>query len=196
MRHLVIGAGAVGGLLAARLARAGREVVGVARGAHLEALRTRGLTLRTPAGTEHVALDAVACIEDAAPQPSDVFLLTVKAQDVEALLPGIPEGATVVCFQNGVSTEPRVATRTDRVIGAMTWTPAVHIVAGLVEVFAHAPTGVFRVGDYPEGAAAAAEQVAVVLSELGFDAAAVPDVMAWKHGKLLTNLANVLDAGA
>ena len=51
MRICIYGAGAIGGLLGARLARAGAEVSLIARGPHLAAMRERGLTLRSPRAT-------------------------------------------------------------------------------------------------------------------------------------------------
>ena len=50
MRAIVYGIGAIGGTVAAALALAGQEVVGIARGAQLEAVRAGGLLLRTPGG--------------------------------------------------------------------------------------------------------------------------------------------------
>ncbi|WP_255544175.1 2-dehydropantoate 2-reductase N-terminal domain-containing protein [Micromonospora sp. ATA51] len=51
MRYVIIGAGAVGGTIGVRLGEAGRDVALVARGAHLDAIRDRGLILRSPDGT-------------------------------------------------------------------------------------------------------------------------------------------------
>ena len=48
MRYIIYGAGAVGGVIAARLAQHGHDVVAIARGAHLDAIRERGLTLQSP----------------------------------------------------------------------------------------------------------------------------------------------------
>ena len=50
MRFAVLGAGAIGGFLGARLARAGEDVTLIARGAHLDAMRRRGLTVRDEGG--------------------------------------------------------------------------------------------------------------------------------------------------
>ena len=55
MRILIVGAGAIGGFLAARLSGAGHDVAVVARGAHLQAIRTDGLRLVTAAGPDFVA---------------------------------------------------------------------------------------------------------------------------------------------
>src|SRR5947207_15053255 len=59
MRYIVIGAGAIGGTIGGKLAASGHEVVLVSRGAHLGALRAKGLTLATPAGTSTLDIPAV-----------------------------------------------------------------------------------------------------------------------------------------
>lgn len=60
MRYIIYGAGAVGGVIGARLLQQGHEVVLIARGPHLDAIRGHGLTLETPDGTATLAIAAVA----------------------------------------------------------------------------------------------------------------------------------------
>jgi 2-dehydropantoate 2-reductase len=98
----VIGAGAIGGTFAALLDRAGHEVMVTARGPQLDAIRERGLQLRGVLG-EHLARIGAAQV---LPEPPDLALLTVKAQDAPAaaaahaaLLTGVP----VVVIQNGLA---------------------------------------------------------------------------------------------
>jgi 2-dehydropantoate 2-reductase len=68
MRIAVIGAGGTGGYFGGLLARAGQDVTFIARGAHLEALRTRGLTLESRlAGTFTVAVRATDDPREVAP---------------------------------------------------------------------------------------------------------------------------------
>lgn len=102
MRIGVVGAGAIGGTLAAMLDRAGDEVVVTARGEQLDAIRARGLTM-TGAWGDHVARVGAAQV---LPEPPDLALLTVKAQDAAAaatanaqVLAGVP----VVVVQNGLT---------------------------------------------------------------------------------------------
>jgi 2-dehydropantoate 2-reductase len=59
MRFVFFGVGAIGGGIAAGLARSGQDVIGIARGAQLEAIRRNGLRLRTPAGDDVVKF---ACV--------------------------------------------------------------------------------------------------------------------------------------
>ena len=85
MQVVVVGAGAVGGSMAVKLAHAGHTVGVVARGAHLQAIRARGLTLDDPAGTVAVPLQASERPEDFGPQ--DLIVLGVKAHQIGPLLP-------------------------------------------------------------------------------------------------------------
>ena len=86
MRICIIGAGAIGGLVGARLAMAGNEVSLVARGEHLETIRTCGLTYRTPDGTEtRLRLPASDRPEDLGRQ--DAVVIALKAHSIAPMLP-------------------------------------------------------------------------------------------------------------
>src|SRR5881396_2733556 len=105
MRIVVMGAGGVGGYFGAKLARAGEDVTFVARGAHLAAIQTQGVRIRSALEGEFTArAQAVSDVTGLA--PADVVLLTVKAFDTEAILERAravvgPETA-VITLQNGV----------------------------------------------------------------------------------------------
>lgn len=105
MRIAVFGAGGAGGYFGARLARAGEEVVWIARGQQLEALRTRGLRVESIDGD--FTLGPVEASDDPSQfRPVDAVLLGVKAWQVtdaaRAMRPLIAEGTCVVPLQNGV----------------------------------------------------------------------------------------------
>ena len=87
MKIAVVGAGAIGGYLGARLARAGEEVTFIARNKNLEAINARGFSLILEDGSvEHTpGVRAVQRMADAGPQ--DVVLLTLKAHQVRDVLP-------------------------------------------------------------------------------------------------------------
>lgn len=89
MKFAVLGAGAIGGFLAARLALAGHEVAVLARGRNLEVIGAQGLRLIEADGRELAAttVRAVADLADAG--PAEVLLLCVKAHQVSALRPAI-----------------------------------------------------------------------------------------------------------
>ena len=105
MRIAIVGSGGVGGYFGGRLAAAGADVTFVARGAHLEALKTRGLTITSPLGD--LKLPHVTAVDDpAAVGVVDVVFFTVKLYDTAtatALLPPLlGQDTVVVSFQNGV----------------------------------------------------------------------------------------------
>ena len=104
MKIAVIGAGAIGGLLAARLARAGEEVSVLARGAHLAAIRMNGLALFEEGATSVARLRASERAADLGEQ--DLVVLAVKAHQVAALVgdlaPLLREETAVLTAQNGI----------------------------------------------------------------------------------------------
>ena len=91
MKIAVVGAGAIGGYLGARLAQAGHDVTFIVRGKNLEAIHRDGFKLIEEDGTEHVAGVKAAPIQDATAH--DVVLLAVKAQQVADVAPGIRRSA-------------------------------------------------------------------------------------------------------
>lgn len=106
MNFCVVGAGAIGGLIGAHLALAGYQVTLIARGAHLAAIRERGLTLEKPDGTRAVAHPALATSDMAEAGPYDVVIIGVKAHQLPALAPTMRllyhKHTMVVAAQNGV----------------------------------------------------------------------------------------------
>jgi 2-dehydropantoate 2-reductase len=105
MRIAIIGSGGVGGYFGGRLAAAGEDVTFLARGAHLDALQSRGLRIHSPLGD--IAAPGVQATGDPSSiGPVDVVFLTVKLYDTEsaiALLPPLIGSETaVIPFQNGV----------------------------------------------------------------------------------------------
>ncbi|HLH38176.1 MAG TPA: 2-dehydropantoate 2-reductase [Bryobacteraceae bacterium] len=104
MRFLIAGAGAIGGYIGARMALAGADVTLFARGAHLEAMRERGLRVLSVDGDFVVHPRVIGDLDDAGEQ--DVILLGVKAHGLTALAPRlkplIRPDTIVVGTQNGV----------------------------------------------------------------------------------------------
>jgi 2-dehydropantoate 2-reductase len=107
VRIAILGSGGVGGYFGGRLAAAGADVTFLARGAHLEAMRTRGLRITSPKGDLH--LPSVSAESDpAAVGPVDVAFFAVKLYDTDGALAMLPPlvgpDTIVVGFQNGVET--------------------------------------------------------------------------------------------
>ncbi len=92
MKIAIVGAGAIGGYLGARLARSGQDLTFIARRDNLLAINARGMRLVLPDGSEEVALPGptLRALEDPIEAgPQDVVLLTVKAHQVRDLLPAL-----------------------------------------------------------------------------------------------------------
>jgi 2-dehydropantoate 2-reductase len=112
MRVLVMGAGAVGGYFGAALARAGHGVTFVARGAHLAAMRERGLAIRTGAETTVLRPVSAAATPAEAGGVFDLVLFTVKGYDTDeaavGLRPVVGPGTAVLTLQNGIDSVERL----------------------------------------------------------------------------------------
>lgn len=128
MRIAIYGSGGVGGYFGARLATAGNDVHFIARGAHLRAMKDRGLTVQSGAG--NLQLPKPNVHEDSAEiGPVDIVMYAVKLGDVESaahkLKPLLHERTLVIPFQNGVEAPEIVA----RVIGRKHVLPGVAYIA-------------------------------------------------------------------
>ncbi len=128
-----MGTGGVGGYFGARLADSGTDVAFIARGAHLQALRTSGLRLVSPKGNVH--LPRVTATDDPTMiGPVDVVFFTVKLYDSEAayglLPPLVGPDTVVVTFQNGIDSVDGLANTIGRahVAGGVA-----HVQAAIVE---------------------------------------------------------------
>ncbi|HKO89145.1 MAG TPA: 2-dehydropantoate 2-reductase [Burkholderiales bacterium] len=105
MKVCVVGAGAIGGYVGARLALAGEEVTFVARGANLEALRARGIKLVNHDGTEEIATN-IRAGSFAEVGKQDVVILGMKAHQVEPILDDLKhvlhDDTIIIPMQNGI----------------------------------------------------------------------------------------------
>ena len=160
MRYIIIGAGAIGGTIGARLFESGHEVVLTARGAHYGALRDGGLRFATPDQTVTLPVPAVSGPGELTLRPDDVLILSVKTQDSAAALDawaGQPVGGgemaaqalPVFCAQNGVASERIALRRFRRVYGVTVWLPATHLEPGAVEAEGTPMSGLLPVGPVP-----------------------------------------------
>jgi 2-dehydropantoate 2-reductase len=198
MRFVVFGVGAVGGVIAGRLFQHGHEVVGIARGAHYEALRERGLQLVDPDRKATLAMavvDAPAAVEWRA---DDVVLITTKTQDsaaaLDALAASAPPGTSVVCVQNGVENERLALRRFENTYAICVMLPAEHLEPGVVHASSAPVSGLLDIGRYPAGVDDTAGAIAAALGASTFESVARADIMRWKYRKLIMNLGNAVEA--
>lgn len=215
MRYVIIGAGAVGGGLGARLMQAGLETALVARGDHLTAMQRDGLRLRTPRQDVTLPVSAVGSVTELTLRPDDVIVASTKTHQVLDVLPDLADapvrdgGGAIVgtagdllpifLATNGVSAEELAGRYVRRVFGICIWMPAVHLRPGEVIVRGVPRSGILHLGRVPAELADPADhtllaEVAADWRRATFDIALPENVMAWKYRKLISNLGNVVDA--
>jgi 2-dehydropantoate 2-reductase len=198
MRYVVYGTGAVGGVIGGNLHLAGVPVTLVARGEHLARIRADGLTLDREDGRHRVDAPATDTAAGVSWTDDTVVLLCVKGHQTPAALDDLrahaPAGTAVVCAQNGVANERAVLRGFAAAYAVCVMLPAAHLEPGLVVQKCHPTPGILDIGRVPDGVDERAEAVAADLRRGGFESVPRADIMAWKHRKLLMNLANGVDA--
>jgi 2-dehydropantoate 2-reductase len=106
MKVCIVGAGSIGGLLAVKFSQAGAEVTVVDRGLHLEAMQSRGLSLRMADGTESTANDLRVTGKISQAAKADLVILGVKAYQIADVAPDLPSlygpDTSVLTVQNGI----------------------------------------------------------------------------------------------
>ena len=199
MRFVIYGAGAVGGVLGARLHQSGHDVMLIARGAHHDAIAQDGLRFYTPDERMTLPIPVARDPATASIGPQDVVILATKGQDTRpallALRAAAPSGGVpVVCMQNGVENE-RIALRLFAdVYGAVVMMPTGHLEPGLVLAYAREPTGMLDVGRFPDGVDDRSVAICEAIASSLFDSTPRPDIMRLKYAKLLLNVANAVSA--
>ncbi len=132
MRIAIMAAGAVGGYFGARLAAAGHEVVFFARGAHLQAIRERGLKIESVRGDLHIEDVQVTDTADGI-APVDVVLFAVKLWDsekaAEIAKPIVGPATRVITVQNGVDSFDMV----EPVIGGGRVVPGIAQISAVID---------------------------------------------------------------
>jgi 2-dehydropantoate 2-reductase len=213
-RYVIIGAGAIGGTVGAVLARAGIPTALVARGRHADILAAEGLTLRTPDGTFHTPVTAVAGAERLRLTSHDVLVFTTKTQQLDAALQEWvdqpvhgPRGVVGTAGEllpamtalNGVAAEEKALRYFRSAFGICVWLPAVHLEPGEVIVRSWPVVGQFHIGRWPAPLrthtdAELLQDLTETWSAAGIRVRIVDDVAPWKYNKLLSNLGNAVGA--
>jgi len=196
MRFVIVGAGGIGAYFGGELARAGHEVTLFARGAHLDAVRTHGLTVRTPEG-EFAA--RVGATNDPNELPAaDVVIVAVKSYSLRDVTPVVrlvaERGADVVPLLNGVTAADELiagGVPPSRVLGGLARVSVVRTEPGVVE-----RRSGFRsivVGELSGGLSERATKIADALRSAGVDAraSATMGVELWQKYVFITAMAAV-----
>lgn len=189
MKIAVIGAGAMGSLFGAYLAKAGEAVMVVdIWQEHVAAIRSQGLMLGEPAGDEVVRLDAM--LGTGGLEPVDLVILFVKsaatqaaATDAAALL---RPGGRVLTLQNGLGNAEAIAeiVGAERVLAGTTAQGATLLGPGRVR---HGGSGETHIGRLSGEADAFCHEVAALLTNAGLPTVVEPDVRSLIWGKLIIN---------
>ena len=210
MKVCVVGAGAIGGYMAVRMARAGHDVSVIARGPHLAAIRAKGMKLIEEDG-ESVAdnLAATDRIRDLGPH--DVVFLALKAHQIAAVVDDLPalmgSDTCLVTLQNGIpwwyfqklggEYADRVVETVDpggvlfnsidpdRIIGCIAYPAATIAEPGVIK---HIEGTRFPVGELDGSESARVQQVSGLLTESGFKARVLTDIRSEIWLKLWGNL--------
>ena len=211
MRVCIVGAGAIGGLVGARLALSGHEVTLVARGPHLAALQNNGLALELHDGSRLHATGVRATSDLLAAGPQDLVILGVKANQVDAIVDGLGalfhDETILVPMQNGIpwwyfqrhggpfagtvvrAVDPsgRIAATIDpaRILGCVVY-PAAEIASpGVIRLV---EGDRFPLGELDGSESARARMVAEAFAAAGFKAPVLTDIRAEIWLKLWGNL--------
>ncbi|MCR9277123.1 MAG: hypothetical protein NXH85_04040 [Pseudomonadaceae bacterium] len=200
MRFVIYGAGGVGGTIGARLHMAGYDVVLIARGEHGEVLRERGMTFITAEATTQLRIDTVGRPEEISWRDDDCVLMCMKSQHMTGALEDLalvaPPSIAVVCAQNSVANERMALRRFANVYAMLIYLPASFLTPGEIVTDAVDCGGILDTGRYPSGIDACCEELTTALTKAGFSALPDVAVMAQKHGKLLANLTNIVQAAS
>jgi len=189
VRIVVVGPGAMGCLFAGYLARSGHEVTLLDRnGRRAAEISERGLRIEMRGDTVHVPCSATA--DPACLGHTELVLVCVKAYDTDevarTLGSHLGKSASVLTLQNGLGNVEALTDHVDadRVFGGSTAEGATVLGAGSIR---HAGRGPTVVAPVVPQRLDAAERLALVLTDAGFDATARPDLDRVLWGKLLIN---------
>jgi len=211
MKIAVVGAGAIGGYLGARLSAAGEEVTFIARGANLAAIQSNGLKLIEEDGTEFRTTTARAVEKARDAGAHDAVLLTVKAHQVAAIAESLTHlchaQTTIVTMQNGIpwwyfhkhageyegmpvrSADPdgSIAGSIDpgRIIGSVVYPAANLISPGVVQVV---EGNRFTLGELDGSTSSRVQAISAALTQAGFKAPVISDIRSEIWLKLWGNL--------
>ncbi|MBI2980948.1 MAG: ketopantoate reductase family protein [Deltaproteobacteria bacterium] len=148
MRILLIGPGAIGGYYAAKLIRAGADLTILARGKSYQAIRKRGIFVKSYEGSFHVRPKVVRNLRDIS--PFDLIILCVKSYDTEAVLrkmrPVVGSRTVILSLQNGVDNERKIATVFGRrkVLGGISFISSEVLRPGVIH---HTGKGTVTIGE-------------------------------------------------
>ena len=196
MRIAILGAGGVGGYDGGVLARANNEVQLLARGKHLEAIRSQGLRITEPDGSTWRA-PVTATDDPAALRGAELALVTVKSYDLDAVGPVAGDlarhGATVLPLLNGVEAADRLeqlGVPRQSILGGLAAISAERTGPG--EIVRNSPFNRVVLGELAGGLSERARNIAGVLSAAGIEARASAEMALelWRKFVFITTMSS------
>jgi 2-dehydropantoate 2-reductase len=197
MRIAVVGAGGVGGGYGAALAKAGADVTFIARGAHLAAMKSKGLKVESARGNSHLQ-PTQATDDPKSVGPVDIVLFCVKLWDVEsageAIKPMVAADTAVIPLQNGVDASERLAPILGKqaVMGGVANISATIAEPGVIRQTGTVMRMVF--GELDGGKSARAEAFAGMCAKAGIEGGLSPAILTdlWMKFILLASNASIM----
>ena len=186
MKIVILGAGALGSLCGAHLARADEDVLLIARQSRAKAIQDQGVSV---AGLADFTVPVPVTAHPQELQQADVLLVTVKTYDMETALDSVAhlKVGSVLSVQNGLVKDEQLARRFgwDKILGA-----AAHISAELL------PTGIVRytanewlsIGELPSGTSARVEALVAALARAGIRTEASAQIASVEWTKYVVNI--------
>jgi 2-dehydropantoate 2-reductase len=192
MRFVMLGAGAIGGVVGGQLAKAGFDVLFVdPLREHVDAINRQGLHLRGVHGHHVLRVPAVTDVAAAGLRDEDVVICSVKSYHMDTAMQGLRRSTSlelpVFCAQNGIRNE-EVAGRYFRdVYGVMVLIGAKRLVPGEV---VHTSAGPLGIGRWPSGSSVEAEEVVRAVGKTDIPAYVTEEILVHKWNKMAINLNN------
>ena len=192
MRFVMLGAGAIGGVVGGQLAKAGFDVLFVdPLREHVDAINRNGLSLRGVHGHHVLRVPAVTDVAAVSLRAYDVVICSVKSYHMDAAMQALrratAEELPVFCAQNGIRNEEVAARYFQNVHGVMVLIGAKRLVPGEV---VHTSAGPLGVGRWPSGLSDAAREVTQAVAKTDIPAYATEEIAVHKWNKMAINLNN------
>ncbi|WHZ14282.1 MAG: 2-dehydropantoate 2-reductase [Nitrospira sp.] len=185
---MVVGAGSVGGFFGAHLAKNNPNVSFLLRPGTLEAVKRRGLTIRSAKGNFTVHPPAASDLRQLA--KPDLIILGVKAYDLDEVMaqlePVLTERTVILTLQNGIDTEDRILARLQRdcVVGGVAFIYSKIVEPGVIE---HYKRGGVAIGELMGHKSERLLQIAEVFKQAGISCQLSEDIRKSKWEKMCWN---------
>jgi 2-dehydropantoate 2-reductase len=183
MRFVVLGAGALGAVIAGHLAKAGENVVLIARGERGKYLKEHGITIT---GLSEFTIPCTVVTDPKEVLEADVLIVTVKTSDMESALAGVKHisVSNVLSVQNGVVKNEQLAGAfgKEKTLGASAFFSAEMMPEGPVNFTMNR---CFHIGELPEGTSERVKKIVEIIERSGIHAESTPTIQTIEWSKFI-----------